>query len=330
MSRRFSRYRLLDLTLKGGLLFLLGMVIYKQVFEDDHWHDLLGQLQSNPEPKKWIFLILTVLLIPVNWGLETKKWLSLLPHDFGLSFWNSLRAVLMGIAISLITPNRIGEYGGRILLVRGRRRWDAVLATLVGSLAQMLILLCGGFIGLIIYGRKYLDLEIWQFRSALFLTLILVLTGFYAFFNIARFEGFVMRLARRWKWAKHLLRIRNYSQKRLLTGLQWAGFRYLIYVLQYLLVLYFFGVKPPIIEGFAAIATIYLIQTSIPLPPLIAIFARGELALLIWSVYSEDSASILAASLSLFILNLTIPALLGAAILVQINVLKSLGYESSE
>lgn len=321
---------MLDLFIKACLLFLLGLVIYKQVFAGEEWQMLVDRLLRPSVTHNWWFLVFTILLIPVNWGLETRKWLSLLPANFGLGFWQSLRAVLVGVAISIITPNRIGEYGGRILLVKGRKRWDAVLATLVGSMAQLLVLLSGGIFGLLVYGGRHLDFPASQYNAALVIVGLLVIAGLYIFFNIARFERYLKPLTRRFKWVKHLLRIRVYSRKKLLSGLAWAALRYLTYVVQYLLILRFFGVEPPVLQGLAAIATIYLIQTSVPLPPLIAIFARGEIAILIWSVFSSDAGSILAASLSLFILNLSVPALLGSAILVQINVLKSLGYDNSE
>lgn len=329
MSPFFSN-KFLDVSIKVVLLGLLAWVIYLQVFALEDWQDLKEQLFHPTGKRPWHFLLLTILLIPVNWGLETKKWLSLLPKGFGLSFQKSLRAVLVGIAISLLTPNRIGEYGGRILLVQGRKRWEAVMGTLVGSMAQLLVLLTGGIFGLLFYGARHLNLDPWKFQLSLVGVVLVVLAGLYIFFNIARFKGVIRRVSKRFKWAKHLLRIGEYTRRQLFHGLKWASLRYLTYVLQYLLILYFFGVNPPVLEGLAAIAMIYLIQTSIPLPPLVSLFARGEIALLVWSVYSEESAAILAASLSLFILNLTIPALLGAAILVQINVLKSLGYGNSE
>jgi hypothetical protein len=327
---RISKNKVIDLLLKGILLALLAWVIYRQVFADSTWAQVRAAFEDPTDQRNWWYLVVVIVLIPVNWSLETLKWLSLLPRQVGITFWSSLRAVLAGVAVSIITPNRIGEYGGRILLVEGRQRWNAVLATLVGSIAQMLVLLSGGMVGLAIYGKDRLAFTDLQYRSILIGLFVLLSLGFYIFFNIHRFAGAIRRISKRFKLFKHLLRIGAYRSRVLLRGLKWAALRYCTYVLQYLLILYFFGIEPPYLVGLAGIATIYLIQTSVPLPPLVAIFARGEIALLIWGAYSNVEVSILAASMSLFILNLVVPALLGAVILVQINVLKSLGYETSE
>ena len=77
------------------------------------------------------------------------------------------------------------------------------------------------------------------------------------------------------------------------------------------------------------IATIYLLQTSVPLPPLMGLFVRSEVALFVWGMYSANEIAILAATFGLWILNLLIPALIGTVFMLNINVLKSLGYEKS-
>ncbi|MCB0684701.1 MAG: hypothetical protein KDC32_27860, partial [Saprospiraceae bacterium] len=69
-------------------------------------------------------------------------------------------------------------------------------------------------------------------------------------------------------------------------------------------------------------------QTSVPLPPLIGLLTRGQMALLVWTPFSGSELSLLAVPFGLFVINLAVPALLGMAIIVQTNVIKSLGYEN--
>ena len=74
----------------------------------------------------------------------------------------------------------------------------------------------------------------------------------------------------------------------------------------------------------------FFVQASIPLPPVMGLLARGEIALFIWGFFSEDQVAILAATFTLFVINIAIPALFGMAFIVQANILKSLGYEDGE
>jgi hypothetical protein len=53
-----------------------------------------------------------VLLMPVNWFLELVKWKRLVGRNQDLSYGVALRGLLLGVALSVITPNRLGELGG--------------------------------------------------------------------------------------------------------------------------------------------------------------------------------------------------------------------------
>jgi hypothetical protein len=49
----------------------------------------------------------------------------------------------------MLTPNRIGEYGGRILYVEEPSRIKAISLSLVGSISQLLVTMVMGCIGLL-------------------------------------------------------------------------------------------------------------------------------------------------------------------------------------
>jgi hypothetical protein len=61
----------------------------------------------------------------------------------------------------------------------------------------------------------------------------------------------------------------------------------------------------------ACIATIFLFQTFIPLPPVIGFLARGEIALLVWSPFEIDPTLILASTYTLWLINIVLPSILG-------------------
>ncbi|GJM31645.1 MAG: hypothetical protein DHS20C18_06460 [Saprospiraceae bacterium] len=249
-----------------------------------------------------------------------------------MSLGKAVGAILAGVTISMFTPNRIGEYGGRILAVEARHNWTAVLASLVGSFAQLLALLGFGMFGAFFFLQNKLNPEPYVLYSSFLLGFSLVLILGFIYFNV----DLIIPLIRRFplgKWRrpvlKQLLALRYYHRPLLFRAFFLAFFRYAVYCLQYYLMLRFFGLYAPFWAAFSGIATIFLIQTSIPLPPLMGLMARGEIALLVWSDYSDNTLGILAATFLLFIINLSVPALLGAGIIVKTNVLKSLGYEQN-
>jgi hypothetical protein len=71
----------------------------------------------------------------------------------------------------------------------------------------------------------------------------------------------------------------------------------------------------------AGIATIFLVQASVPLPPAMGLLARSEIALFVWGFFTQDHVDILAATFSLFVINIAVPALLGLVFIVQVNII---------
>ena len=313
----------------GTKLLIIGFLAWAL------YHELQGEVElrtlrrlfgASWEGQRGHFLLLAIGLMPLNWALEVQKWRIFLSPFWLVPVGVAWRAVFAGVALSLFTPNRIGEYGGRVLAVPAQYNWAAVLATAAGSLAQLIALLGGGLAGVFFYLRhRQLLPELWESMGwVVLLSTLLVLALFLYLPRLA--------VALRWlplpeKWWAPIAQLKYYRRWQLLHGLGWAVCRYSLYSFQFYLLLRFFGLDLPLGAALGGIATIFLVQLFLPLPPVAALLARGELALLIWSPFAPGKLGILAATFSLFIINLLLPALLGAVFIVKINVLKSLGYD---
>ena len=55
---------------------------------------------------------------------------------------------MSGCSVTMLTPNRIGEYGGSILYVEDGNRIKAISLTIVGSISQLLVTMIMGCFGL--------------------------------------------------------------------------------------------------------------------------------------------------------------------------------------
>jgi hypothetical protein len=314
------------------LLVVAGLcgVLYREVFQLAELDQLVSLWYQHWASSEWWWIILALLLMPANWALESAKWQMLMRPFWKIKFFQALKGVLSGLVFSLFTPNRVGDYGGRILAVPANYNWYAALATLVGSYAQLLVLIGGGLLGVLYYMRFYdtgLQLLLDGFWWLGFVLLGLA-TCFYL--NIKLLARLLKNLripARLERYIRYIYKLQHYSQKMLGAALMLSVLRYLTYSFQYYCMLKFFGIEAPLLGAVSGITTIFLIQSSIPLPPLAALLARGEAALVVWGVFSDHKLGILAATFSLFIINLCLPALVGIVFVVKINVLKSLGYE---
>ena len=279
---------------------------------------------------KW-WIVACILLMPLNWLLESRKWQLLVRSFYNLDLGSSFKGILSGLTIGIITPQRIGEYGGRLLVLPAKFNWEGISSTFLCSIAQNMVNVILGLVGAFIFlqyhvfdfGQKYLIyIALGGFCLLAVIYILLI--------NIAYVKRVLSRLGLKERLRPILEKLRYLKTTPNLTKLavlNIAFLRYIIYVIQYVLILKFFGIDISWFTGVTGVALIYLLQTGIPLPPLIGIAARGEIALMVWGQFDNNSLGILSASYTLWIINLIIPSLLGLFFVLRTNILGSLGYE---
>jgi len=321
-TKRYLSIPWVDGLLKMGLIVLLVWVLYRQLFgrTDISAEQLWATFLDNLSWSKLPLILFVCLLMPLNWLLETKKWLSLLRNIQPIRLRKALKAVMAGVTFSLFTPNRIGEYGGRLLLVEEDKRFLAVIATMIGSFSQWIVLIVGGWWGLVTIGY----LGIIPMRPLLLLTLVMVGIGLTfllltAYYNLNKVAHLLLRFRWTRSWGKTLQQtiFQHYSSQILHQALFYSFLRYATYSFQYLLLLYFFGFEGQWFVLLLGIAVVYLLQTGIPLPPSTGLLARGNIALLIFGYLSGSATAVLSATFCLWIINVVLPATLGAIFITQ-------------
>ncbi len=306
-------WKRISIAIKGLLVLGMATLLYFQVFKSGNLSDLSQAFSSSLSGSNIWLLILTIALVPANWIMESLKWKIIVSPFSKISLKDSMKVILGGLSFGILTPSRIGEYGGRFYMVEDDERWKTISATFVGSLSQNIITAILGLAGasyLLYYSQimtPYIATSIWYVSS------IAIVIGIVFYYNI----GFVQHIVKflPGKWAKlcdtHSNFLALLDSSILNRILIISLIRYSIYALQYVLILHFFGITVDFVEAGAAVSLIFLIQTGLPFPPILDVLARGEIALTIWALYSENTLGILAATFSIWIINLIIPALIG-------------------
>ncbi|MEZ4987536.1 MAG: lysylphosphatidylglycerol synthase domain-containing protein [Saprospiraceae bacterium] len=302
-----------------GVLLLLGMVwqVWRQQDLPQWWVRFVEALH---QPGHVGMLVVGVLLMPLNWWLEAAKWRVLMWHRYRPSWGDTVQAVLAGISVSLLTPNRVGEYGGRALVVPAEQLVTVVATSVLGSLCQWVV-----FVGL---GWPALMHRLGQWGQwGGFFTGLAMVSVPLMLVVVLLFGRHFLDMAMRWRWLNgkrwwRWLRIKalvltRLRRRQLWVALALAGGRYGVYALQYLLFLWFFNASMELWEGLSGIFAIYLIQAGLPLPPGLGVLTRSELALWMWGKTLVTPAGVLAATFGLYVLNLVLPALPGAWLIAR-------------
>ncbi len=264
------------------------------------------------------WLVCVFGLMFVNWGLETWKWHILVKAVEPLTFRQSLFSVLSGATVSMIAPNRTGEFVGRALHVSNGNRIKASLCTIPGSLSQLLITLLMGLIA-IPYVRSPFEqfgIHMKVVVAWLFLAVLLLAVAYYFL------PGLRSRLRIKTMFIginAYLSPLFSYTKYQLGIVLFLSLLRYLVFAIQFYLMFLAFGVVVPFWDAVAAIANIYLLLTLVPGFAITEFTLRGSVALYMFSPMTSDSVGVLAASSALWFVNLVIPALLGAIAIYSVK-----------
>ncbi len=287
----------------------------------------------------WMIIVVFILML-LNWGIEALKWCIMIRKIERISWIRSFEAVLSGVAISSFTPNRVGDYFGRVFILERGNRIEGVLITFLGSMSQLLVTFVLGTSSIFLLFMEYhaellLYFSIPGHLYAYFLwgggILILGLNilVILLFLNISLLSSLAGRLKGKLleKLTSYIHILSVYSLDELISIIFLSLFRFVVFSFQMFLLLKIFSVDLPFFHAMIIIAVTFFVMTIIPTITITELGIRGSVALFLIGMYFGGSdiapqsinLGIIAASTSLWIINLTIPALIGAIFVLNLK-----------
>src|SRR5690554_1767253 len=100
-------------------------------------------------------IAIVVFLMLLNWCFETLKWQTLVRTIQKINFRTALKQTLTALTVSLATPNRIGDYGAKVLFFEKEKRKKILLLNFYTNAAQLFATVVFGSIGLIFCLSNY-------------------------------------------------------------------------------------------------------------------------------------------------------------------------------
>jgi len=293
------------LIIKLSIVISCGYFIYTKLLENEQlkFGVFYKNLIENDlfSIKNIFFLSLFTLL---NWFLEILKWKSLVDFVKQISFIEATKQSLASLTTSLITPNRIGEYGAKALYFNKKYRKQILGLNLVGNFYQMLMTLLFGSFGFFYFVVSHkIDVDLYQILKVLLLVFILILVLFFLIKKL-NFKGFTFE------------KVRNFIKNLPLTlNIKVATFsmlRFVVFSHQFYFLLLIFNVDISYIEAISAITSIYLIASIIPMLSLFDLLLKGSVAIWVFSFYTVNPLIILSTTTLMWILNFVLPAIVGS------------------
>lgn len=312
--------------LLGGWLFYS---LYQQVKGQPHLQNAIELIKQAPFGAHAFMFWTVLLLVFVNWGIEARKWQLVVKEIQHINYFTAFKSVLSGVALSLNTPNRIGEYGGRILYINEGNRIKAISLSIAGSISQLIVTLlmgCGGLVFIIstkqysnvsVMGLSFFWIKILLFISALAAAFVLLI-----YFRLSWLIKIIEKIPPFIKYAQYISVLEDFHAKILLRLLSLSAFRFMVFVIQYILLLQVLNVDMSLIQAFWIISILFLVLAIVPSFAIADLGIRGKFSIELLTLYSANTVGIIGTTFGIWFINLFIPAIAGSIFILGIKVFK--------
>ena len=299
-------------------LYFLYQVIFTAPDALLTWQGILATArQSAYRP----LLLVSALLIPVNWGLEAWKWKLLGQKLEQISFLRAFRAVMVGLTLGFITPNRLGDYAGRVLELKSKARLEAIGAVFIGRFCQLVATVLVGSFGLLYFLQKFYGQEYPAILlSLVFLLLVLNVAMLLLLFNARAMVALVAAIGPLRGLVKYLAIMSSYTFREMYRVLLLSLARYVVFLLQFVLLLILFEVRLSPLEYLSGVSATFFLKSVVPSVSLLSDLGVRELsAMYLFGLLGQERLQVLSASLSLWLLNIVVPSAVGLFFVLRLR-----------
>lgn len=316
-----------NLVIKVFIVVMTFTFLYNQIFQSKKLQSIIDFFPEILNAKGFALSItVIVLLLFVNYLLESIKWQFFIGKLERVSLINALKAVLTGVSISMFMPNRVGDYMGRVFILKTANRIKAILATILATMSQLITTILFGSIATLISFPKYMDMNVqmnvWIYTGLWVVVILGDFTIVFFYLNFGAFTAVIKRISGKGykKIKKYADVFSLYRSADMLYVLLIAILRYLVFSFQFYLLLHIFKIEIDYFDAMVMISLVYLAMAIIPTIALTEIGVRGSVSIFIFSYYFNSIANIeinqdlgvASASTALWLINLVIPAIAGA------------------
>ena len=264
--------------------------------------------------KNIVFLLFLTIF---NWFFEILKWRILVSTIKKISFFEALEQSLGGLTASLITPNRIGDYGAKAIYFEKQYRKRIVFLNLMGNVSQMTITTILGIIGVVIFYSTY-DLDL-NYQKILRIFIIIVIVVSFSIFGLQRsrfkIKGFSIE--------RLIEFIKNLPQRIHISNLGLSFIRYLIFSFQFYFFLQIFGVDIDYKSAMIVLSSSYLLASIVPSLAVFDVLIKTGAAVYLFSFLGVNELTILCISTLMWLLNFILPSMFGSYFVLNFKVPKA-------
>lgn len=262
-------------------------------------------------------IITSVVLFPVNWGLEGYKWMLITSQIQKINYKTATRSVYAGICVGNLAPGRATEFLAKIHFFKPENRISITVLHFVNGLFQLSITVLFGLLALLLRSNSSATNDEMLKNASIILSFVVMLGFILALLNINKLINWFYK-----RFSK--------SSKAEVVHLSWGNgllaklfllsfVRYIVFTLQFVLLLNVFNVQANYVYLFTGIYIYFLFTTIIPMFSVIEAAVRTAIALVVFSDLGLSNAALAIVAVLLWLINIVFPSIVGYVILLREN-----------
>lgn len=264
-------------------------------------------------------LAMVVLMMFINWALEVVKWKYLSRRIEHIDWWTAIKSVFCGLTWAIFTPNRIGEYGGRVLFLKPRNRIKGAIAMGVGLFAQLVLTSIFGSLSIAWFIATYLPTPESVKFGVWLLAVIYALAFVVIYFNVHWIDYIVGKFRFLQRIKPFFSVLEDFTTRELLRVLLFSLLRFIIFTSQYVVLMQVFLPEMPFVSMVLMIFILFFIQSAVPSLDIFDFSVRSFVASNLYSYITTQEIAVMAIVSSIWFVNLILPAILGSVFVFNIN-----------
>ena len=320
----------ITLLLKIGFFVFAIFLLYQQITNQTVAYQFDFSYLVTQVKDHWALIFFVLLMMFINWTLEAMKWSLLINKIEKVSLRFSLKAIFTGITLSAFTPNKIGEYGGRVLYLKKGNKIQGVLITFIGSMAQLLTTILFGSIAIIgllyIFPSVSQSIEFIEFPYYVYLLIIILVNSLllFLFLNTEIFTKMASRISFLDRYKKFTVIFSLYKKQELIKVLLFGFARYIVFSVQFFILLKVLGVDIASLYAILLIPIMFLVTSIFPVwTPITDVSFKLLVSMYLFGLFSANYIGVSCATFSIWIINFILPALIGLVFLFNTKIYRT-------
>ena len=311
--------KITSILLKATIVAFAFWFIYHKLVANNNLKDFRDLLKpiSAIEIAAVIGSVLALML--VNWFLEAAKWKRLIAPVEKIGFYRAIESVFCGLTLAIFTPNRLGEYGGRVFFLSPKRRIIGVVAMTVGNIGQLVLTNVFGAIAACFFVYRFVPIDDLVFSAIVMLAAFFCLFFIIFFFNIRWLNGILLSIKFTRKYKKFYQVLARYKKVELLKILLFCLARYFVFSSQYFILFIWLIPGLQFMDIIMMTCLLFLIQSALPSLDLFDVGVRSITAVELFKHVTDQHIAIIACTASIWLINIIIPAILGSYFVFKLN-----------